>query len=57
MIKEVIPTIGGNNQIHKTLVRYESKYWKRTNIPQSNAYEYKIIDTTQQHIDDLKAMI
>ena len=57
MIKEVIPTIGGNNKIHKILVAYENKYWKKTNIPQSNAYEYKIIDTTQQHIDDLKAMI
>lgn len=56
-IKENNPAIGGNSKIYKLLSTYENKYWKKTNIPHSNAYEYKIIDTTQQRIDEINSRL
>lgn len=56
-IKEDNPAIGGNSKIYKLLSSYENKYWKKTNIPHSNGFEYKIIDTVQIEIDEIKSML
>ena len=56
-IKEVNPTIGGNSKIYKLLSTYENKYWNKTNILHSNAFEYKVIDTVQNEIDEIKSML